>query len=347
MLDPVMSPAAWNNTHSDPNISNQLTATTSASSSVFPATFKSTGKTPLELDSARRDIVQRIKAVSNFTVETGIVGAPVPAATIGAIGSAEVGNPYPIVILVSGAGGNGKDTFIDAVGKHCSAYNLSSITEIKEIAEVLVEYTADIQDEMPVCPSKHMEDKSDRYRQFLHALKMAWSDFCDGPTYRLLSELKAILTDQSLGGERYDVVFLHVREAAEIDKIRHIITNQYGIICLTMIVKGLVDASAYANACDSNVDNYSYDLTIMNTPGQQTMFELQAKLFADNLIVGNRVNGIESSKVPNVVIATDKAYPSIPTDVLSTVATSEHNNAERTVTTKSSFRFDLDNPDAP
>lgn len=291
-----------------------------------PKTFKGTGKTLAQLDIARNGILEIMKKPANLSVETGITHAESIET------SALVVDPYPIVVLVSGAGGNGKDTFIDYVGKFCSAINLSSITEIKEVADILVNYTRDIEDEMEICPRKHQDMKSDRYRQFLHALKMAWSDFCDGPNYRLISELRNILTEQCANGARYDVAFLHVREHDEIEKIKSMIQNNFGIICLTMIVKGLVDASDYVNECDSNVDNYDYDLTIVNTPNKMTMFELQAMLFATNLKYANHIFGIENN------IADTNAH-----------LCSETNSADVSVKASDNIGFhpDFNTPDAP
>lgn len=327
-----------------------------------PEIFHSTGKTLAQLDIARGGILETLKKPANLSIETGITHTSSVETT------KLVENPFPVVILVSGAGGNGKDTFIDNVGKFCSAVNLSSITEIKEIAEVLVNYTKDIEDEMVVCPSKHMEQKTDHYRQFLHALKMAWADFCDGPNYRLITELRNILTEQVSEGMRYDVVFLHVREGSEIDKIKSIIENKFGIICLTMIVKGLVDSSDYVNDCDSNVDNYNYDLTIVNSPNKLVMFELQAMLFATNLKYANQIFGIESASDLYKIDTTIGTYPADAvggissaasdaikdTTVGTTIATCADvptTAAEETADASSSdnvgFHSDLNTPDAP
>lgn len=299
MYDPVLTPgtAAWNNTHSDPNINNQINGTACVSDpAIHPtaeaayATFTTTGRTIAQLSIAKNGILDIMKRAATLSVESGVNNNHNVVVDNAKLNS----NPFPIVVLVSGAGGNGKDTFIEAVGKHCAAYNLSSITEVKEIANILVDYTTGIEDEMPICPSKHLTEKTDNYRQFLHDLKMAWSKFCDGPNYRLLLELREVLSEQINGLERYDVIFLHVREGNEIDRIKKTIEEQYGIIALTMIVKGLIAASDYVNDCDSNVDNYAYDLTIINTPNQIQMFELQAMLFANNLKFANKVFGIEN-----------------------------------------------------
>ena len=87
-------------------------------------------------------------------------------------------DPLPVVILISGAGGNGKDTFINYVNQSMAVYNLSTIDPIKEVASTLINLTV-TSDYSAVDSKKEMDDKSDRYREFLHELKMAWSKFND------------------------------------------------------------------------------------------------------------------------------------------------------------------------
>ena len=327
-----------------------MTGEINVAATPVPEKFKTTGKTLVQLDIARTGILDTLKKPAKMSVETGIDHTD----SVSIESPKLIDNPFPVVVLVSGAGGNGKDTFIDNVGKFCSAANLSSITEIKEIASILVNYTTDIQDEMEVCPAKHLEMKTDRYRQFLHALKMAWSDFCDGPNYRLIAELRDILTEHVSGGARYDVVFLHVRERDEIEKIRSMVLNKFGLVCLTMIVKGLVDASDYVNECDSNVDNYDYDLTIMNTPNKMTMFELQAMLFATNLKYANYRFGIESSSKLYEIDTVPEADPATSISMSDYADTTTVTTAEVTTNTATTaggddvgFHPNLNTPDAP
>jgi hypothetical protein len=200
-------------------------------------------------------------------------------------------NPYPVVFLVTGAGGNGKDTWIDMIGKYCSICNLSSITECKELAVQLIEYTKALEDIMPVCGSKQHDQKSDAYRTFLNDLKTAWSKFNSGPNYNLFRQVNEIIGDQLAGKCKYDAIFLHIREYDEITEMKDLIEHKLGLLCFTMVVKGLVDPSEYTNPGDHDAESHEYDLNIINTPSKLGMLNVQAMLFAENLITANALYG--------------------------------------------------------
>ena len=198
-------------------------------------------------------------------------------------------DPLPVVILISGAGGNGKDTFINYVNQSMAVYNLSTIDPIKEVASTLINLTV-TSDYSAVDSKKEMDDKSDRYREFLHELKMAWSKFNDGPNINMLEETRHVLTMHEDERERYDVIFIHVREAKEIACLKKDIERHFGIACLTMCVQGLVDPSSYENECDKNVNEYAYDLYITNTDLE--ILKIQAMFFAARLENVNKTLGI-------------------------------------------------------
>lgn len=198
-------------------------------------------------------------------------------------------DPLPVVILISGAGGNGKDTFINFVNQSLAVYNISTIDPIKEVASTLINLTVS-SDYSPIDSQKEMDDKSDKYREFLHELKMAWSNFNDGPNINMLEETRHVLTMHEDERERYDVIFIHVREPEEIANLKKDIERYFGIACLTMCVQGLVDPAAYENECDKNVDKYSYDLYITNTDLE--ILKIQAMFFAARLENVNKTNGI-------------------------------------------------------
>lgn len=282
--------------------------------------FISTRRSATELDICRIGILETMKKKANLTIEGGLVDTDVFNASAAGTSAQLIENPCPVVILVSGVGGGGKDTFIEFVGKHCAACNLSSITECKDVTVFLEKYTKDMADEMGVDPTEHREAKTDDYRNFLHDIKTAWAKFCDGPTWSLASQLNNILQNQYTGGSRCDVVFMHIREGAEIDKAKRLFEKRFGVIVLTMCVKGLVAQNAIDCPADYESDQYQYDLVIQNTPDQLAIFELQATMFASKLMLANSiygvpcVNGITSTTVVNTGTASDKATYSTPTD---------------------------------
>ena len=58
----------------------------------------------------------------------------------------QVSDPLPVIILINGAGGNGKDTFINAVNKTLAVYNISTIDPIKTVASQLIDITDNYSD---------------------------------------------------------------------------------------------------------------------------------------------------------------------------------------------------------
>lgn len=198
----------------------------------------------------------------------------------------QVSDPLPVIVLINGAGGNGKDTFINAVNKTLAVYNLSTIDPLKTVAGQLVDITNNYSDFEKISGSTEMNNKSSRYRDFLHDLKMAWSKFNGGPNVNMLGEIREVLNIHEDGGEKYDAIFVHVREPEEIDELKNDIYKYFGIGCITMIVKGRIDPNEYNNDGDKNVYNYKYDLTLANT-GNITVLDMQALFFATRL---HRIN---------------------------------------------------------
>lgn len=203
----------------------------------------------------------------------------------------QVSDPLPVIVLINGAGGNGKDTFINAVNRTLAVYNLSTIDPIKTIAGQLIDITDSYSQFEKISGSSEMTNKSDRYREFLHELKMAWANFNDGPNVNMLGEIQNILNIHEHGGEKYDVIFVHVREPKEIDELKNDIFRYFGISCITMLVKGRVDPSEYNNNCDKNVYNYKHDIVLANT-GNTTVLDMQALFFATRLHKINNEYGI-------------------------------------------------------
>lgn len=252
------------------------------------------------IQKIEKQMIDTVKANTTFNIETGLTQKDDIVNYHGSF--------YPIIILISGAGGNGKDTFVENCGKHCAAYNLSSINEIKEVAKTLCDYTDNLEENGYITPTvsagKHRVEKTDRYRQFLHQMKMAWSDFCDGPNQVLIGNLRKTIEWALNGGENYDLIFMHVREATEITQLKNTIENELDLLCVTVKVSGLIDPSTYENDCDKNVDEYEFDFNIQNHENQEAVFAMQAMLFAQGMIAANKRYGI-SFTVPEINMANE------------------------------------------
>lgn len=202
---------------------------------------------------------------------------------------------YPIVCIINGAGGNGKDTFIEAAGHAVSVAALTSINEIRHVARELIDAMRSAAEFFPLTVDIEQEqaEKSDKYREFLHELKTAWVNFYDGPNVVLLGRMCELISKQYVGGEDYDIIFLQIREPAEIEKMTAFIKETLGLVCVTTLITGRVDASTYQNNADSSVDDYDYDFVIENTSTEAEL-KLKAQLFGYALQAANRLYGVRT-----------------------------------------------------
>lgn len=251
------------------------------------ASLVKSGFTKEEAIAASKNIVSFLQNKIAFTVMGGF----------GDISSIKedkdtVQQPYPIVCIINGPGANGKDEFIEAVNKTCTVMNLSSIDRVKDVVNSMLDYSARFDNGQGY---KERDNKTDKYRQFLHAVKMAWSEFNDGPNMDIYAEVKNTIYLHQNNAEQYDAIFLHIREDAEIEKMYKLITEDLCIPCVRLYIGGLVEASAYENECDKNVTSNSADVIITNTMGNLSMFYLQATMFAYLIMAANEKYGLRST----------------------------------------------------
>ena len=143
-----------------------------------------------------------------------------------------------IVIVINGKGKAGKDTICDIVSRHFTSVNVSSITPIKEIAR------------------QHgwNGEKDNNARRFLSNLKMAFSEYNDLPTQYLLAKYSEFIADQV-----HEVMFVHIREAAEIDRFSGMVSTP--LVTLFIDRPGL---GRFDNESDDDAGNYTYDYVYVN-----------------------------------------------------------------------------------
>ena len=307
----------------DETNANDIELTSGSTNVPTTYTFKQTGYTETQVRAATQKMLDYMKTNMIFSVEAGLATTVVmnPEDTTSA--------HYPVVCILNGTGGSGKDTFISAVNQHCSAMRLTSVNEVYEVADKFIDYTAPFVGEFgeltKIDPAGERDQKTDRFRTFMSDLKTAWTKFCDGPTICLLGELKTTVEKLLNAGEEYDVVFMIIREPVEIDKIKNYIIQNMGIMCITALVDGQVSPDAYTNYADRGVDKYEYDLVIHNEYNTTTMLELQAMLFATLLTQANSAIGLKAT-----VTAANNAtaeFPETSNNTTSTVSGSNDNRS--------------------
>ncbi len=145
-----------------------------------------------------------------------------------------------VCIVINGGGGVGKDTLCDLGAKHFKVINISTITPIKELAAM----------------AGWKGEKTDKARKYLADLKALCVAYNNFPTEWALVRYKEFLLSDS------DILFVHIREPEEIAKFVEATEGR----AKTLLVRASnrLKRSAYGNAADDCVENYSYDYYFSN-----------------------------------------------------------------------------------
>ena len=144
------------------------------------------------------------------------------------------------VIIINGAGGVGKDTLCSIAKKHFKVRNISSVDPIKEIASIC----------------GWQGEKTDKARKFLSDLKMLTVNYNDFPTNWAKAQFENFLTTDE------EILFVHIREPEEIRKYVNATCGK----AKALLVRGgeRTRHTAYGNASDDGVENYTYDYYFVN-----------------------------------------------------------------------------------
>lgn len=153
-----------------------------------------------------------------------------------------------IPIIINGRGGCGKDTLVDYTIEYFNnsidIRNISSITPVKEIAKQL---------------GWEESDKSNKARKFLSDLKkilIEWNNLPNKYIIEYIDKLKNTGTPT--------IVFIHIREISEIEKIKYLFSSKK-LKPVTILIKSPVtDENVYGNNSDDNVEFYNYDHIFIN-----------------------------------------------------------------------------------
>lgn len=145
-----------------------------------------------------------------------------------------------LVVIINGNGGVGKDTLCDFAKDVFTVRNISAITPIKEIAAAY----------------GWNGEKDAKARKFLADLKAAFIDYNDLPFLYIKEQYHAFLED-----EKEDILFIHIREAEEIDKVKKYVKCP----CVTLLViRDQKKEQCWGNPSDDNVACYTYDYQYSN-----------------------------------------------------------------------------------
>lgn len=147
----------------------------------------------------------------------------------------------PLVIIINGAGGVGKDTICSVLRDHFKTCTYSAITPIKRIAREI----------------GWEGKKTDRDRKMLSDLKDICTEYNNLP-FKYMSEKLEETTVYKI-----DVVIFHIREPEEIDKFKQYVIAQ-GHTCKTLLIRSERVQQSYGNHADDDVENYPYDMVYQN-----------------------------------------------------------------------------------
>jgi hypothetical protein len=161
------------------------------------------------------------------------------------------------ILIINGLGGSGKDQFVTYCSQFLSVYNISSVDKVKEAAKIL----------------GWNGEKDEMSRWFLSMLKYLSSKYNDYPYKHIENRINYFL-----GNSKHDIMFIHIREPEEIDRVK----NNFG--CKTILIKNNNIDPITTNDADAGVENYNYDFVIDNSG---TLGDLKKKAFGFiNIIIG-------------------------------------------------------------
>lgn len=148
------------------------------------------------------------------------------------------------VIVISGSGGCGKDTFVNFCKQYSTkVMNKSSVSYVKQVAQY--------------CGWEGT--KSDKDREFLSNLKDCLTKWNDLPFKDMEKFIMAC---------KNKIIFLHIREPQEIERMK----QEYD--ALTLLIRNPNVPQIKSNHADAYVENYEYDCAINN---DGTLDELKEK----------------------------------------------------------------------
>lgn len=141
------------------------------------------------------------------------------------------------IIIINGSGGVGKDTFVDFCRIYANITNISSVDKIKEAAKIL----------------GWNGRKTEADRKFLSDLKILSTKYNDFSYTYIAENINKFEKDKSS-----NVMFIHVREPEEIDKIK----KEFD--CITLLIQNIRVSQITSNMADANINNYEYDYVVDN-----------------------------------------------------------------------------------
>jgi hypothetical protein len=183
------------------------------------------------------------------------------------------------VIVINGVPQSGKDTFVDFAYNYCETYEMANVLNLSSVDLIkgaLASFGWD-------------GTKSENVRDIIAGIKKIWVEADNGPTMFMINNI--INFHMEHNGED-NIIFCHIREPEEIDKLRRAIygMESVGIEFITILIsrKDCDGYSTYSNESDNPIfiKEFDYDHIIHND-GDLEKYESTVHNFIDELLGGN------------------------------------------------------------
>ena len=159
------------------------------------------------------------------------------------------------VIIINGVQESGKDSFVRLAESYCNmneSANVLNLSSVDPIKDVLEGFGWD-------------GNKTEEVRDIIAGIKKIWIGAQNGPTMFMMNN---ILAFHAANIEEDNIIFCHIREPEEIDKLVRAISGMQtmGIEIMTMfIVRGdNIPASERSSDNSEFISKYPYDRIIYN-----------------------------------------------------------------------------------
>lgn len=166
------------------------------------------------------------------------------------------------IFIINGAGGTGKDKFVECCSKFITVRNISSVDHIRDALAI-------------ICPTyeigleKQQNEDGDIWRDNIHKLKMLSAKMDDGPFKVINRKIFDFF------GDGNKVLFIHIREPEEIEKI----VKCYN--CKTILFKNYNARPIDSLSVERNVTDLNYDIIIHNDGTIDDLMETAEKFVSE------------------------------------------------------------------
>ena len=196
-----------------------------------------------------------------------------------------------VVIIINGSGGVGKDTLCTIASKNFECLNISSVDEVKGIANLFTNWDS--------------SKKESKDRKFLSDLKNLLTEYCDRPFTYMMKRVEEFNKNTSK-----QILFIHSREIMEINRLKAAIFNKFNIPCFSLVViQSNTNPVKWGNSSDDDIDAKDYDIVFDNLKINYSTWGSSSEV-VENIKELSIYRGIEERFIPvlNFILKEAETY---------------------------------------